>query len=73
MTVLAMAVALGVLSVVVGHWSTGVLMALLLVVLLGAVWTPIALLALGGGIVYQVIVHGPEVFAKSNQLVGGKP
>jgi hypothetical protein len=48
-------------------------MALLLSVLLGAVWPPIAVLALGAGIVYQVIVHGADLGAKINQLVGGKP
>lgn len=71
MTVVAMAVILAVLSIIVGHWSSGVFMALLLVVLLGALWPPIAFLALGAAIALQLVMHGPEVFAKSNQLVGG--
>lgn len=70
-TTLALAIGIAVVALARGHVSGGLLIALIALLVLGAL-LPVAGFLVGGvALVYVLFVHGPQLAGQLNSLFGG--
>lgn len=67
--VLVIAALLTALVGATGHWSQGFFVAVLVLVLVGALWPPAALLVGGAALLYLTLTHGRQFIANVGALV----
>lgn len=69
--VITIAVLIAGIGLAVGAFSGGLVLALVVLIVAGAIFPPVALLVGGVALFYLLFVHGQELFGKLNTALGG--
>lgn len=72
-TTLALALVIAAIATVRGHWTGSLFLALIALLILGALLPVVGFLVGGVAVVYLLFVHGPQLAGGLNAALGGKP